>query len=97
MLVSAAREGLQRLGLLSPKWPYWAVDTFVSVSLCCAALVAGQWLYDRRRSRSPPSGDGLAAATAGGKGGNEVVAGPAAAARFRRLVTEGQDTFINVV
>lgn len=37
-----------RLGLLSPDWPYWAVDTFILLSMGCVVLVAAQRLYDRR-------------------------------------------------
>lgn len=82
MLVAAARGGLRNLGLLSPEWPNWAVDTFISLSLCCAALVAGQWMYDRRRAPAgeeppPPSADG-------DDGGNEVVLETSATTRFRR-------------
>ncbi len=79
MLGSVARGRLQQLGLLSPEWPAWAVDTFVSLSLCCAALVAGQWVYDRPRSPPPEA----AAAAARKSGDGEAVGGPSAAS-FRR-------------
>lgn len=77
MLGSVARGRLQQLGLLSPDWPTWAVDTFVCLSLCCAALVAGQWVYDRPRSPPPE------AASARKSVGGEAVGGPSAAS-FRR-------------
>lgn len=79
MLTSAARGTLQHLGVLSPEWPDWAVDTFVCLSACCAALVAGEWLYDRRR---PPQAGGNSAKE-GKNGGEDVVGGPSAAS-FRR-------------
>ncbi|CAM9149613.1 unnamed protein product [Ectocarpus sp. 8 AP-2014] len=94
MLAPMVRGGLQSLGLLSPEWPDWAVDTFVSLSLCCAVLVAAQWLYDNKQRSPPPppppspSGvDGRESVgdKAGRDGVSEVVVGPAAAARFRRF------------
>lgn len=78
MLSSAVRGELQRLGLLSPEWPDWAVDTFVSLSLACVLLVAVQWLYDRR---SLPSSAGSAGG--GDEGKASRVAGSAVATRFR--------------
>lgn len=80
MLTPAARGTLQRLGVLSPEWPDWAVDTFVCLSVCCAALVAGEWLYDRQRS---PQAGGQAAAKAGKNGRGKVAGGPSAVS-FRR-------------
>lgn len=80
MLSSAARGTLERLGVLSPDWPDWAVDTFVCLSACCAALVAGEWLFDRQRSSRA---GGQAAAKAGQNGRGEVAGRPSAAS-FRR-------------
>lgn len=82
MLTSAARGTLQRLGVLSPEWPDWAVDTFVCLSACCAALVAGEWLYDRQQ-RSRQAG-GQAEAKEGKKDGRGEVVGGSSAAAFRR-------------
>eukprot|EP00903_Cladosiphon_okamuranus_P018949 g17426.t1 len=82
MLTSAARGTLQRLGVLSPDWPDWAVDTFVCLSTLCAALVAGEWLFDRQQ-RSSPAG-GKEATKAGQNGRGEAVGGPSAAS-FRRF------------
>lgn len=76
-----ARGRLQQLGVLSPEWPDWAVDTFACLSLGCAALVAGQWLYDRPRAPPPPGGS-PSASTARKNGGGEAVGG-ASAASFR--------------
>lgn len=81
MLTSAARGTLQHLGVLSPEWPDWAVDTFVCLSACCAALVAGEWLYDR--GQRPRQAGAQAEARAGKNGGGEVVGGSSAAS-FRR-------------
>ncbi|CAM9531165.1 unnamed protein product [Scytosiphon promiscuus] len=81
MLAAVARGGLRNLGLLSPEWPNWAVDTFISLSLCCAALVAGQWMYDRRRAPAgPPTPPGE-----GDDCDSEVVLETSATTRFRRF------------
>lgn len=77
MLTSAARGELQRLGILSPEWPDWAVDTFASLSLACVLLVAVQWLYERRSLRS----SGVAG---GDEGKASRSAGCVVAAKFRR-------------
>lgn len=79
MLAYMARAYLQRMGLLSPEWPDWAVDTFVCLSLCCTLLVTAQWLSERR---SYASGGDTAAA---GKNGDSssLATGPATASRFR--------------
>ena len=79
MLNYMARAYLQRLGLLSPEWPDWAVDTFVCLSLFCVLLVTVQWLSERRRSYAGGNGTGK-----DDKSSSSVAAGPVAAARFRR-------------
>ncbi|CAM9632541.1 unnamed protein product [Pylaiella littoralis] len=97
MLASAARGCLGHLGLLSPEWPNWAVETFVSLSFCCTALVAGQWLYDRP-GRSIPSGADTAGAEKEGEtnGGRGVVSGSAAPA-FRRFQAKYLAVYLTVM